>query len=464
MSLDLVIGHKGEDHVTASDFARMLKLIFGPTESYENYEDCLILRKPELSALVSDNTITLSIAGGYYSICGRFAYSLNTTTLTVPGVITSGNRRKDAIIVEFNRVNNIESVEYKIIQGTESSSTPSLPALPYETGNPEVNATYQMLIGILNINGSNVSCESLEERGELKANRVRSLYNCYENYIKNLPAVTLNGSCVSYNGSSTREDNILFGILKPIDISFFKNSSGKLEVVANNICLIDYLGDIYKVSNDSKFQLPTELNKTNKSYLAELDIVLDIKKYFNYHEQHANNSNFPLTTSMKLLRPLIPYLKHKNGKIYIDTSLKTSDGQLTLGEVSTYKDEVSGYITFKIPLVYISDLDTEIYSINNPGVFREDCIFPKTFVENYSEVSEIEIPGRVVSVTNQDIKFPVGYTVTKVERPQTEPESSQYHHVEIVHIPQSVGVPFATVTYLVTGDSSRLDSIIQPSA
>lgn len=447
MALDLVIGHKGEDHITASDFAQIFKDVFGGAETI-GPDSCFILERPTLSANIADNTITLSIAWGRYLLQGRYVYGNGTVTKTTSGVATAGNKRKDAIVIKFTRVNNIESVSYEIVNGTETSGTPSLPIVPDAGGNIESNSTYRMLIGYLNIDGASVSCESLEEYGTLKVNRVRSLYNCYKNYIQTLPAVSVKGSCTGKDGSTFNLENILFGILKPIDVNFFKTTDGKLRVTAFEVTLTDYLGDVYKVTNASSFQV-----EANSYYLAELDIVLDIEKYFNYHEQNGNSSNFPFTTSMKLLKPMSPYLNHWKGKISIDDNITTAPTHImSLGEVYKIRDAQSGNITFKIPLVYIYDFENEIYSINKPGVFEEN--FTLTEVSTQSSNSEsIPVYGRVISVIDSSTKLPVPYTVKKEDAP----------YKETVTITNHTSSQTVTIAYYSITSSSTITEIILPT-
>lgn len=451
MALDLVIGHKGEDHITASDFAKIFKDMFGGADTV-GADSCFILERPTLSASIADNTITVNIAWGRYLLQGRYVYGEGTVTKTVSGVATAGNKRKDAIVVKFTRVNNIESVGYEIVTGTETSGTPSLPIVPDAGGNIELNSTFRMLVGYLNIDGASVSCESLEEYGTLKANRVRSLYNCYKNYIQTLPAVSLNGSCTGKYGTAPTEANILFGILKPITIDFYKNSSGKLEIIANNIHLIDYLGDVYSVVNDSTFQV-----EANSYYLAELDIVLDIEKYFNYHEQGVYHSKFPFTTSMKLLKPSSPYLSHRASGIKIDDDLSsTLHGQLTLGKVVIRTDAQSGNITFKIPLVYIYDFENEIYNINSPDVFRENYIL--TNVEIQSSNSEsIAVQGKVISITDSSTKLPVRYRVKK------ESVDAGNGYRETITLIGHTSSQTVTIAYYPITDGSSLTQVILPT-
>lgn len=450
MALDLVIGHKGEDHITAGDFAKIFKDMFGGADTI-GADSCFILERPTLSASIADNTITINIAWGRYLLQGRYVYGEGTVTKTVSGVATAGNKRKDAIVVKFTRVNNIESVGYEIVTGTETSGTPSIPIIPDSSGNIELNSTFRMLIGYLNIEGASVSCESLEEYGTLKANRVRSLYNCYKNYIQTLPAVSLKGSCTGKYGSTSTLENILFGILKPIDVLFTKTSNGKLRVIVSDVALIDYLGDVYKVTNDSTFQV-----EANSYYLAELDIVLDIEKYFNYHDQNIYHSNFPFTTSMKLLKPSSPYLSHRASGIKIDDAITTPHGQLTLGEVSINRDTQSGNITFKIPLIYVYDFENEIYNINSPDVFRENYIL--TNIEIQSSNSEsIAVQGRVISVTDSSTKLPVRYSVKK------EPISAGYGYRETVTLIGHTSSQTVTIAYYPITDGSTLAQIILPT-
>jgi hypothetical protein len=414
-------------------------------------DSCFILERPKLSATIADNTITVSIAWGRYLLQGRYVYGDGTVTKTVSGVTTAGNKRKDAIVVKFTRVNNVESVSYEIVKGTETSGTPSLPIVPDAGGNIELNSTFRMLIGYLNIDGASVSCESLEEYGTLKANRVRSLYNCYKNYIQTLPAVSLKGSCTGKYGSTSTLENILFGILKPIDVLFTKTSNGKLRVIVSDVALIDYLGDVYKVTNDSTFQV-----EANSYYLAELDIVLDIEKYFNYHDQNTYHSNFPFTTSMKLLKPSSPYLAHRVSGIKIDNDITAPHGQLTLGEVSINRDTQSGNITFKIPLVYVYDFENEVYNINSPDVFRENYIL--TNIEIQSSNSEsIAVQGKVISVTDSSTKLPVRYRVKK------EPISAGYGYRETVTLIGHTSSQTVTIAYYPITDGSSLTQVILPT-
>lgn len=452
MALDLVIGHKGEDHITAGDFAKILKDMFGGADTIAEDYSCFILERPKLSATIADNTITVRITRGRYLLQGRYVYGDGTVTKTTSGVATAGNKRKDAIVVTFTRVNNIESVSYEIVKGTETSGIPTIPVIPDSGGNIELNSTFRMLIGYLNIDGASVSCESLEEDGTLTKNRVRSLYNCYKNYIQTLPAVSLKGSCTAKYGRASTLENILFGILKPIDVLFTKTSNGKLRVIVSDVALIDYLGDVYKVTNDSTFQV-----EANSYYLAELDIVLDIEKYFNYHDQNTYHSNFPFTTSMKLLKPSSPYLAHRVSGILINDAVTDSYSQLTLGEVNIDRDIQSGNITFKIPLVYVYDFENEVYNINSPDVFRENYILTNIGIQS-SNSESIAVQGKVISVIDSNTKLPVRYSVKK------EPISAGYVYRETVTLIGHTSSQTVTIAYYPITDSSRLAEIIQPSA
>lgn len=458
MSLDLVIGHKGEDHVTSADFARLLKLIIGPTKNYENANDCLILRNPELSALVSDNTITLSITGGYYSICGRFAYSLNTTTLTVQGVVTSGNKRKDAIIVEFNRVNNIESVEYKIIQGTETSSTPSLPALPHSTGNPEVNATFQMLIGALNIDGPSATCEPLESYGEYGRpmyHRVRSLYDSFWNYVMLLKEVSVEGSYVGIYGIESY-NFMLFSLLKePISTSVVDVQDNSVRVGASSLIFADYLGDTYKIDKQSVFTVSKD-----SYYMAELDVTLDLNKYFAHHEQDSSSNDFPFSTSMVLLKAWSGSLTYSPGSkkrrfINRETSITTTK-LLTLGQVSTDVSNQGRVITFHIPLVFFyvpeSGLVKQLYNLERPDVFQNDPTFKKVSVVRTNERTHSISGGEAISVVDVNTKLPVGFT-----------KRSTVLGEEVTITNYTSGQAVDIVYYSFTR-SSEITEIVQPSA
>lgn len=455
MSLDLVIGHKGEDHVTSSDFARLLKLIVGPTKNYGNSNDCLILRNPELSALIADNTITLSLVGGYYSICGRFAYSLNTTTLTVPGVVTSGNKRKDAIIVEFNRVNNIESVEYKVIQGSETSSTPVLPTLPYDTGNPEVNATYQMLIGALNIDGSSVSCEPLETygaNGRPWVNRVRSLWDSYWNYIMMLPEVSIKNSSLKLGSSG---NSTLFSLLKSVTILTDRMSNNDVRIIVS-LDFVDYLGDVYTFFGGWNFTV-----EIGSYYLAEVDVTLDLNKYFAHHEQKQASNDFPFSASAVLLKPKSAQLFRR----YRDTTFRNREINTAVSNPSImelgkalHASNTNGLLTLKIPAVYFYvdrlSYPLTIYSLSNPDSFREELVHTSVEYMDFNSTYTRTIPGDIISVIDIDTQLPVEYTKTYDES----------YSGWVCTVVNPVSGHTIRVSYYPIDNDSQITEVVQPSA
>jgi hypothetical protein len=122
MSLELVTGYWGQDHVTAEQEADHNRAIWG---------DAAILDVGSCMVPVIQTANQITIPDGIAVFDGRLmsiAYGETESVSITSG--TSGKVRNDIIVIQYTRNSStgVESAAFKVIKGTASSTTASDPA------------------------------------------------------------------------------------------------------------------------------------------------------------------------------------------------------------------------------------------------------------------------------------------------------------------------------------------------
>jgi hypothetical protein len=122
MALELVTGYKGFDHVTAEQDADLYRGIFG--------DACIIdVGSKMVPVIQTANQITIPDGVAIYD--GRMiSIGYGETDQVAIASGTSGYSRYDIIVVKYTRVEDtgVESVEFQVVEGTPTTSTPSDPS------------------------------------------------------------------------------------------------------------------------------------------------------------------------------------------------------------------------------------------------------------------------------------------------------------------------------------------------
>ena len=125
--MELITGYQLEDHVTSLQDAMWHRGIWK--------DDCIIAFNENLKAdIISNNEI--QVKSGILNMQGRFAeVPINTYDSLSINNGTAGENRIDLIVARYekNSETQVENVSLKVIQGTPSLDTPSVPS--YTEGN-----------------------------------------------------------------------------------------------------------------------------------------------------------------------------------------------------------------------------------------------------------------------------------------------------------------------------------------
>ena len=131
MAIELVIGYQGKDHVTAEQWADFNRGIFG---------DAAILPVGNRMETAIQTANQITVKDGVAVFDGREVYIGYGETENI--AITSGTQgmlRRDIVVVEYTREEEtgVESVQFKVINGTPAASNaqdPSVQDMDIRTG------------------------------------------------------------------------------------------------------------------------------------------------------------------------------------------------------------------------------------------------------------------------------------------------------------------------------------------
>lgn len=171
MSLHLITGYAGEEHITSADQGAYNMGTFGEGEY-------VLDRGNKFEATVVTNN-SISIADGEAMMQGRFIMLAPGTTETVS--IDNGSQgmnRKDLICLHYEKDSGtgVESVSFVVKKGTESSSTPSDPS--YTTGDITDGTDLVNETPLYRVNISGLTITSLDTMFSVKT----SMVNYMDNY------------------------------------------------------------------------------------------------------------------------------------------------------------------------------------------------------------------------------------------------------------------------------------------
>lgn len=150
MSIEIVTGYQGKNHVTANDIGGFQQGVVG----VEDY--VLGVGEKAKATLISNNTVRIS--DGELVMQGvHWRIKPGTYENVTINNGSQGMRRKDAIIARYRKESGtgIESIELAVLQGSPTYSTPTAPTPT--TGNIRSGALkHEMLLYIVELNGLNV--------------------------------------------------------------------------------------------------------------------------------------------------------------------------------------------------------------------------------------------------------------------------------------------------------------------
>lgn len=122
MSIELVTGHAGSAHVTSAQDGRLNAAAWGDGK--------YVLPLQAQFAITVDSANQVTVATGDALLEGRHVTSEAPTTLAVDSG-TQGMKRNDIVCIVYSKNGSgVESAALQVVKGTESSGTPSDPALP----------------------------------------------------------------------------------------------------------------------------------------------------------------------------------------------------------------------------------------------------------------------------------------------------------------------------------------------
>lgn len=122
MSIELVTGHAGSAHVTSAQDGRLNAAAWG-TGKY-------VLPLQSQFAITVDSANQVTVGTGDALLEGRHITSEAPTTLTVDSG-TQGMKRNDLVCIVYAKDGQgVESAALQVVKGTESSGTPTDPAIP----------------------------------------------------------------------------------------------------------------------------------------------------------------------------------------------------------------------------------------------------------------------------------------------------------------------------------------------
>ena len=150
MSIEIVTGYQGKNHVTANDIGGFQQGVVG----VEDY--VLGVGEKAKATLISNNSVRIS--DGELIMQGvHWRIKPGTYENVTINNGSQGMRRKDAIIARYrkNSGTGIESIELAVLQGTPTYSTPVAPTPT--TGNIRSGALkHEMILYVVELNGLNV--------------------------------------------------------------------------------------------------------------------------------------------------------------------------------------------------------------------------------------------------------------------------------------------------------------------
>ena len=116
----LITGHKGEAHISSADVGECNIGTLG--------DGLVTVSKFPQGTMVNSNT--LSLDGATYLTQGRFIIT-KQDTIPIESGPTSGYR-VDSILLRYTNIDGIESIEYAVEKGEQTSTLGSRPISPYE--------------------------------------------------------------------------------------------------------------------------------------------------------------------------------------------------------------------------------------------------------------------------------------------------------------------------------------------
>lgn len=150
MSIEIVTGYQGKNHVTANDIGGFQQGVVG----VEDY--VLGVGEKAKATLISNNTVRIS--DGELVMQGvHWRIKPGTYENVTINNGSQGMRRKDAIIARYRKESGtgIESIELAVLQGSPTYSTPTAPTPT--TGNIRSGALkHEMILYVVELNGLSV--------------------------------------------------------------------------------------------------------------------------------------------------------------------------------------------------------------------------------------------------------------------------------------------------------------------
>lgn len=148
--MELITGYQLEDHVTSLQDAMWHRGIWK--------DDCIISVGENLKAEITTNN-EIRVRSGILNMQGKFcSIDMNTYDSLTINNGTAGENRIDLIVARYEKNNEtqVEDVSLKVIQGTPSTSTPSVPS--YTQGNIDNgDLVAEMPVFRVNIEGINIT-------------------------------------------------------------------------------------------------------------------------------------------------------------------------------------------------------------------------------------------------------------------------------------------------------------------
>lgn len=151
MSMHLITGYAGSEHITSADQGAYNIATYGGGEFVLNRGNKFV------TTIVSNNSIT--VADGEAMMQGRYIKMIPGTSETVTiDNGTSGMKRNDLICLRYEKDSDtgIESASMVVVKGTESSSTPEDPEYTQGTITDGTDLVNEMPLYRVYINGLNI--------------------------------------------------------------------------------------------------------------------------------------------------------------------------------------------------------------------------------------------------------------------------------------------------------------------
>lgn len=191
MSIELVTGHKGKNHITSEQIAALNSAIFGNGGVILNYGN-----KCKLQNFSSG---VVRIADGVILFDGRQIMINNYYDVNIP--ITFNYRKTWNIYIHYSITDNIENVEIGVISDISTLTSNDL-IIAEVTTNSYAIESFRLVIEVINISQKNIEdlIESKQNKLnigyglKLNDNTISSLDNDYNNFIDDYLVVDLNNS------------------------------------------------------------------------------------------------------------------------------------------------------------------------------------------------------------------------------------------------------------------------------